>query len=197
MGDNICSGCIKMEYEKILDNVEKYVEKACKEKYRHKNIYEEHMIPVRTFALRLATIYDADRQVVELAALLHDIHYLETNIHHEHEILGAKIAEKMLKGKISKEKLELILKCIRHHRGSKDYKRESMEEQIVACADAMAHITNCLNFIYTGALDKKELDEIRSWLKNKVERGWIKITLPEARAMVKDKYKAILTLLEQ
>ena len=101
----------------------------------------------------------------------------------------------MLKGKVTDEKIELIKKCIRHHRGSKDYKKESKEEQIVACADAMSHINNGLIFMYLWGASHKGLEPAKQWLKRKMQRGWKKITLPGGRKMVKDKYEAIMLLL--
>ena len=70
------------------------------------------------------------------------------------------------------EKIELIAKCIRNHRGSKDYKRESIEEQIVACADAMSHINGCLIFIYLAGTQKEDYKE-KLITKTKTKRSWV------------------------
>jgi uncharacterized protein len=40
------------------------------------------------------------------------------------------------------EKIELIKKCILHHRGSKKFTRENIEEQIIAEADVMSAFDN-------------------------------------------------------
>jgi putative nucleotidyltransferase with HDIG domain len=186
-----------MKYKELVKEVEEYLRNISGKYNLLNDIYKDHILLVRDFALKLAKIYKADEEVVELASLLHDISYIETADHSIHEITGAERAKELLKDKISNEKLELISKCIRHHRGSKDYKRESIEEQIVACADAMSHITNCLNFMHPTLGEKQmSLEDSKKWIKNKVSRGWKKITLPEARKMVEKKYNAIMTLLE-
>ena len=185
-----------MEHKKLVKEIEDYLKEITK-KQRDNNIFQEHIIPVRNFALELAEIYNADKKVVEIAALLHDVYYMETGDHSEHEIKGLKSAERILNHKIDEKRLKLILKCIKHHRGSKDYKRESIEEQITACSDAMSHISNCLNFMHpTFTKGRRTLKESKKFLKDKIERGWKKITLPKARKMIEKKYKAIMILLE-
>ncbi|MBU2616420.1 MAG: HD domain-containing protein [Nanoarchaeota archaeon] len=184
-----------MAYEKLKQDIEKEIRKNMKHKFEHDDIFKNHMIPVMNYSSKLAKIYKADKDVVELAALLHDIAYTQTKENENHEIIGAEIAERMLKGKVPNEKIELIKKCIMHHRGAKNYKRETKEEQIVACADAMSHIDNSLIFMYLWGASHKGLEPAQKWLKEKIQRGWKKITLPEGRKMVKDKYEAIMLLL--
>lgn len=64
-----------------------------------------------------------DKEIVFIAGWLHDIGKVEKNEGHAER--SAVIAEGFLKGKISKEKLKIILDCIKNHsRKSKPLTRE-------------------------------------------------------------------------
>ncbi len=186
-----------MEHKKIIEEIEKLWKKSVPKNTPVNDVFEGHLIPVKDYSIKLAKIYHADVKVVEIAALLHDIAYIETNESENHEIVGSEMVEKILKGKLSEEKIELIKKCVKHHRGAKDYKRESIEEQIIACADAMSHIVNSIGFMYRAGVEGRDFKESKEWMRGKMERGWKKITLPEARKMVKKEYDAINILLKE
>ncbi len=185
-----------MKHRKVIEKIERLLKKSIFKNTRVNDVFEGHLIPVKDYSVKLAKIYHADVEVVEIAALLHDIAYIETNEHENHELIGSEMVGKILKGKLSQEKIELIKKCIKHHRGAKNYKRESIEEQIIACADAMSHIFNSLGFMYRAGVEGKDFKESKEWMKGKMERGWKKITLPQARRMIKKEYDAINTLLK-
>lgn len=184
-------------YNKIRQEVEKLVKKYSKINYKHDDVFKNHVDAVRNYAVKLAKEYDADIEVVEFAALLHDFTHIRDNkVHSNHEITGANFAKEYLKGKMQEQKIELIFKCIMHHRGSKDYKRETIEEQIIACADAMSHFSNAMYFFYLRGVNKKEsLEETEKWVRSKLERSWKKVTLLKAKEMIKDKYDAVKILL--
>jgi uncharacterized protein len=184
-------------YSKIKNQTENLVKKYCKKNYKHDDVFKNHIDAVRNYSLQLANEYHADKEVVEIAALLHDFTHIRDNNHSIHELEGAKFASRYLKGKMAEEKIKLIHDCIKHHRGSKDYKRETIEEQIVACADAMSHFSNvCIFFYLWGASKRGTLEETKDWVKSKLQRSWKKITLKKAREIIKSKYDAALVLLE-
>ena len=67
---------IKMN-SKLVDNVEKYVKKQIEE-YKessldHYDFWEEHVKYVYDESMLLAGVYGADKEIVALGALLHDI----------------------------------------------------------------------------------------------------------------------------
>jgi ATP-dependent protease HslVU (ClpYQ) peptidase subunit len=91
-----------------------------------------------------------------------------------------------------------VAHCILTHRGRAEPDPETLEAEIVACADAMAHFDTFLDlvplFIKTnnGSFEKAVIE-----LEKKMERNWErKLTLPEAKEIVKDKYEAIMILIK-
>ena len=180
-----------MEYKKLVKEIEKYVKNEVK-KFLAYDVFEEHINHVRNYAIKLAKIYKADKEVVEIAALLHDIAHMKK--HEHHDLVGAEIAKKILKSKLSNEKIELIAKCVKNHRGK--YKRETIEEDIIFCADVMSHINGFLNLIYSGGVEKKGLTQTRDRLKKEINWAWKKMNLLKAKKMVKNRYKSVITLLK-
>lgn len=185
-----------MDYDKLVKNIENKTKNKYVKLFELDDLFTNHVNLVRHFALKLSKHYKSDKQVIELAALLHDVSYTKENNHHNHEFQSCNIAERLLKGKISENKIKRILDCIKHHRGAKDYKRESIEEKIISSADAMAHIYNAFNFIYLGGVHKDKLEGVKNWLRKKTDRSWRKIHLSEGKRIIRKKYNALKTLLE-
>lgn len=181
-----------MEHKELIKKIENYLKNNVVNKFEYYDAFEEHINPVKNFAVKLAKIYKADKEVVEIAALLHDVAHMES--HENHELVGVEIARKILKGKLPEEKIKLIVNCVKHHRGN--YKRESIEEEIIFCADVMSHVSNFLNLVYSGGAGRGGLKETKERLKSEISWGWKKMKLPEARKMVEKKYKSINILLE-
>ena len=117
----------------------------------HYDFWEQHVRFVVKESLVLAEIYNADKEIVELGALLHDIALVtKTGTRAEHHISGKNIAEQLLSRiDYPSDKKERVLNCILHHRSSKY--AESIEELFVADADIIAHFDNipmCFNRAY-------------------------------------------------
>jgi uncharacterized protein len=172
------------------------------EKEHTKEDVKYHIRFVVNSALKLAEIYKADKEIVELACWLHDIARakgLEAGQDNNHHIEGAKKTEDILKKlKYPKEKIDKVINCILAHRGSKeDYTPKTIEEKIVANADAMAHFDSFLN-LFLEFVNPNNFEEGVELIKAKLERDWNKkLTLPEARELVKYKYDAIKLLLNE
>ena len=136
---------------------QRYIEESI-DGYNH---WENHIKFVVEHALELANQFNADREIVELGALLHDI-CLVANVgtKADHHTNGAIIAEKMLKQhKYPEDKLRRVLNCILNHRSSA--RATTNEELCVADADIMAHFDNMdmiLNNI--NRLDRNQNDVI-------------------------------------
>ena len=96
--------------------------------------------------------YNANFYTVSLAALLHDIASVTKDYTKEHHIIGAQIAEDLLKEyNLPIEMIELIKKCILNHRGSRLVEKTTPEEICIADADAMAHfysVPSLLRMVY-------------------------------------------------
>lgn len=185
----------------IFGEARKIVKEAC---YSPQNkftstVWEYHILPVVKYGLNLGKKFNADLEVIELAALLHDYACLiDSNLCDEHHLHSADLAEKLLdKFDFPKYKIEHIRECIISHRGSLNLKKESVEAKILASADAMAHITEWADMFYlTYGVHKYQTREGAEWLKGKVERSWNKI-IPEGKDMIKDDYEIMLKIINR
>ena len=104
----------------VVDQIKTFVENECK-KPSSKYGYEPfifHFLPTVDYAEKLADELYANKEIVLIAAWLHDIGSIVYG-RKDHHITGAKIAEEKLKELgYPKEKIELVKKCILNHRGS-------------------------------------------------------------------------------
>jgi uncharacterized protein len=157
-----------------------------------------HIAPVVKYAKKLALIYKTDKEVTELAALLHDIGRVDIKKDEEHHIVGVLKAEAILKKLDYPENIIKEIKhCILSHRTSKGPKPKTMIAKIVANADAMAHFDALPVFFYWRAKRGYDFNTILEWTRIKLEKDWNKkITLPEAKKLMKNQYKASMLLLD-
>ena len=104
----------------IIEKAREFVEAECRKPTSHygTEIFVCHFVPVREYALELAKGFpEADKEVLELAAWLHDIGSIMKG-RENHHITGAEIAGVKLKEwNYAHEKLEKVKKCILSHRG--------------------------------------------------------------------------------
>ena len=83
----------------IIKEIEKTVEEACKKEsnYFGYRAWTYHIFSAAKFAKILAEKLDADKEIVEIAALLHDYaSVLNKELYQEHHIHGARLAEEIL-----------------------------------------------------------------------------------------------------
>lgn len=179
--------------DKKLAKIYKIVEKSFDE-----SDYQYHILPVVNYAKKLAKIYKADQKTTELAALLHDIGRIDIKNDPIHDSLGVVEAEKILK-KIgySKEITEEVKHAVASHRAKKGAQPKTLIAKIVANADAMSHYDMLPIFYYWQGQSNGDIGEWTKWVENKLKRNWEKkLTLPEAKKMVAEKYKAIKFLIK-
>lgn len=127
----------------------------------HYDFWNEHIKLVVRNALMLAEKYKADKEIVELGALLHDIALIENGYEAKptHNVIGEQLAREFLtKQTYDKEKKEKVLGCVLHHRSSKN--AENIEELCVCDADILAHFDNIPRCFETAQLlHKNELEK--------------------------------------
>ena len=160
---------------KLLDSVEKYVKKQIEE-YKessldHYDFWEEHVKYVYDESMLLAGFYGADKEIVALGALLHDIALINrVGEKKDYHINGEIIARGILtKFNYDEKKKERVLKCIYNHRSSNN--AQSIEELCVADADILAHFDN-VQMLLNIAYNKEHLNgrEAKEWLKEALEQ---------------------------
>ena len=103
--------------------------------------WDHHIELVYKLTLDTYQEYNADKTIVALAALLHDIASVtDKNYTENHHIIGADIAQKLLQQyDLSHIQIQQITDCILNHRGSVLKEKLSPEEICIADCDAMAH----------------------------------------------------------
>lgn len=180
----------------VIKEVEKVVEEACKAETNEfgYGIWTHHIKQVVRICKRLAIRFNAEPEIVEIAALLHDYAGIKDfSLHKEHHIYGAIEAEKILKSlNYPKEKIEAVKHCIENHRSSLPGKRGTPEAECLASADAIAHIENFPSLLYLNYVKfGMEIDEGAERIRKKLNRSWEKIN-PEIRHLVEEKYKSAI-----
>lgn len=155
-----------------------------------------HIQIVVKYAKIMAKRMNADEEVVEIAAWLHDLTRLNGG-DETHHLTGPVEAEKILKGfGYPQDKIDKVKHCIHAHRGSQSIKRETIEAECVASADAMCHFDTIVPLMYLNMVKlKRDIEETRTWMKAKIERSWKKL-IPEAKEIMKKKYDAVKLILE-
>ena len=183
----------------IIQKIKKFVENECK-KPSSKYGYEPfpfHLIPMASFAEKLANELGGDKEVILIAAWLHDIGSIVYG-RENHHITGAKIAEKKLKElQYPAEKIKLVKKCILNHRGSQKNKRNSIEEQIISEADVMSNFDNIAGiFKATFVYENKTQGEAKNSVRQKLERKWKQLHFDNSKKIIRPKFEAAMLLLK-
>lgn len=182
----------------VTQKIKKYVEAECRKptsKYGAEP-FEFHFVPMVGYAKVLAREMGADVEVVELAGWLHDIGSIIEG-RKGHHISGARIAgEKLKEFNYSADKIELVKKCILNHRGSTNSKRKTLEEKIIAEADAMSAFDNIAG-LFKAAFIFEDLDqgEAKKTVRKKLQNKYHQLHYSKSKELIKPKYDAVMLLL--
>ncbi len=160
------------------------------------NMYDIHVKYVVEYAKQLAEKLNANEEIVEISALLHDIGRLD-GTEDNHHTIGAQYAQMYLTSLgYPQEKIERVKHCILAHRGSLSIPRETVEAECVASADAMAHFRNISDMFYFVYHDLGEsLDKGKQMIKDKLERSYNKM-IKEGKEIIQEKYDATMKILK-
>ncbi len=157
-----------------------------------------HVVIVVKYAKLLAERLGADKEIVEISALLHDYASVKDSaMYKEHHIYGAIEAERILKDfNYSEERINIIKDCIIQHRGSVILKKTTKESICLSSADAMAHIDQVPSLLYLVYYKRKmNVSEGANWVSEKIERSWNKLC-PEGKEIIKEKYESAKIILK-
>ena len=157
----------------IIENIKSEImllsEKFMMEAPDRYDMWEEHVKYVVREALALARKYDADLEIVELGALLHDVATIaKIGTRQDHHITGAEIAQAMLEEYgYPQGRIDQVKGCVLHHRSGKN--ATNNEELCVADADILAHFDNVpmlLNVFFKKLyVSNMTLPELRNKMK--------------------------------
>jgi uncharacterized protein len=185
--------------KQIIDEIGKIVEAACA---RDSNIFgysiwTHHITQVARIAREIAPEFQADPEVVEIAALLHDYASVKDQaLFADHHIHGPVEAEKILRELgCPDDKTEAVKHCIAAHRASVPTERNSPEAECLANADAMTHIEQVPSLLHLAFVQNGlGTDEGAIWVRDKLQRTWKKLS-PHIQERMRGKYEAALKTL--
>jgi len=162
-------------------------------------ILEEHLLIVERFALQLAEVFGADREVVKAAALLHDIAaiYDFTCLPRHAEAGGEMIASLLSSigpaGRLGFDdaRIDQVAICVREHSSPKKPAETTLESVCTSHADAMSQIVRPLYwFCYARTLKELTHGEALEWYRALIRRNWNSL-LDEAKSLVESEYRAV------
>jgi putative nucleotidyltransferase with HDIG domain len=149
--------------------------------YHVKNVIEE--------SKRMAEKYSADIEAVWLAAIFHDIARIDDK--EPHEEIGSEQAKVFLLEKgFEPELVEKIKGIILAHRCGK-FVPETLEQKVVASADAIAHFKTPF-YLWVGKIMNQSMEEMLAKNSKKIERDFYeKIFFDEEREAVRKQYEVL------
>jgi len=177
---------MKREFEKLKEYVKKEFDTADIKLYNQAYFYRYHILPVFNISLKLAEKYKAEKFVVGVSSLLHDIGLINLPKGKEHNIVGAEKIEGIFK-KLSlgfdKEFIEKIKECILCHYGKKE-DRKNKEIKVLITADALAHLTTPFLFI-RYKISKKSFEDFRKWAIQKIDQDCKRVCFKDEKKEIK------------
>jgi uncharacterized protein len=180
----------------IIDSVRGILLAHCA---RHKahvgyDYWNDHIKVVVKHALALADQYGADKEIVTLGALLHDISMpAEYGARSEHYLYSAEMTEKILiEQDYPRDKVARVKACVFNHAGRNAHLRSSIEEHCVADADALAHFDRIPSlFSLAYAVHKMGLEEGRVYVKQRLTDDFDELS-ERTKADFEGRYRAIM-----
>lgn len=179
----------------IKQDVKRLCDKYKEEVYDHYDFWNEHIKYVYKESGILANKYKADKEIVLLGALLHDIALIKNEgKRSEHNINGYKIAKEMLlKYNYPQEKTERVANCVLHHRSSKE--ALNIEEICVCDADIISHFDN-IPMIFDYAYKEKDVNvnNVRKWIKDYFDKDFDDLS-SKTKDWYREEYESICKVL--
>ena len=176
----------------MADYIREYVKGECSNSALGREFYENHLLLVAHYGIKLAMKTGADPEIVELAAYLHDFSFVIDDMDlKQHEAKGVVIADRLLRQfNYPTDKLEKVKRCILNHSCLSSACGASPEEACLANADIMSLIAKSDYWLKILPLAGKAENGAR-WFYEQVEKSW-PLMMPPARAIVEDMYGEFL-----
>ncbi len=156
-----------------------------------------HIAAVVKNAEILAEKYGADKEIVMIAAWLHDIASItDYSLYELHHIHGAEMAYPILKEfDYDDNKISLVQECIKNHRGSVNLEKNSLEELCVADADAISHFDSVPSLLYLAYVQRgMGIEEGKEFVKDKLTRSFQKLSA-ESKKYYQNKFEKVMEVL--
>jgi uncharacterized protein len=137
--------------------------------------YNEHIMAVTKYSLEIAEYYQADREVVEIAAYLHDISAIrDISTVKTHATDSGIIAEEILKDlKYPEDFINKVVACINNHSTPIKATNGNIESMCLSNADVLSKLMNpAYWFFYVYSIKKFEYNKGIEWLKKEIINKW-------------------------
>lgn len=178
---------------KKIDKIKQQIKKECQ---RSKTVptwfFERHLCGVETFARKLLNrLPNANKEVVLLSVWLHDLQRIRGK-KGDHATVGALEAGKVLrKYDYDADTIQAIKSVIRSHSCNSNIMPKTVEEKILASADAMSHYANDF-YLSIAALGQRNIEEYKKWALEKLDRDFNKkIQFAFARKLIRKRHEII------
>jgi len=166
---------------KTRKQVEEYAKSF---RWTSKDYYWKHTLQVRDYALMIQKRAGGDKDIVELAALLHDIGKAEL-LAPGHEKISAQLASKFLKKlNVDEKKINKVLECIMYE----DFTQ--LETRILRSADSMSLIMDS-----SGGKEwffKNVLKKDKKKIVDELKKSYSEVQFDFAKALVRNTYESLL-----
>ena len=162
-------------------------------------LYDQHVRCVADNARSIARTHGADPELSEAAALLHDIADFKMSKRGDaHEQESLRLAREIMEeAGYADEQIKLVVDdAIRFHSCHGDERPKSLEGQVLATADSVAHLKTDFYLYAAWAWGRdRDFEAIKEWTLEKIERDLnVKIFFDDVRESARPDYEIIKNL---
>jgi uncharacterized protein len=153
--------------------------------------FDQHLLVVREYGLKLAPVLGADAEIVELAAYLHDLAAVgDITVIPKHHLLGADLARNLLaQQNYSSDRIERVARCIVAHTSPVRMDAGAPEEVCVSNADAISQIVRPVYWLnYVFGVRRFDFEAGRGWYRQRLDSNWSQL-IPQARDLIEPEYR--------
>jgi uncharacterized protein len=184
----------------LVNKISDYVYNECNKSINvfGPSFFQQHILVVAEYGKKLAQLLNADIEVIELSAYLHDISAIyDIGTIQNHNTLSAAITKKILdQYSYPANLIQKVGQCILSHSSPVQIGNGSVEEICLSNADAISQITNPIYWLYFAfSIRKYSFEEGREWLYKIVENNWNRLIKP-AKELVEVKYNETKSFLK-
>jgi putative nucleotidyltransferase with HDIG domain len=178
---------------KTIQEIKQYVSEQCltSENLFGPSFFKLHLEVVENYSLQLADQLSADREVVEVAALIHDMAAIsDFSSLLQHAEKGAEMADELLKDMpLSPDQKEKIKHCIHVHSKPIAIGSDIPEAVCISNADTMAQITQPMYWtFYIFGVRRFSYEDGRKWYEQRVADNWNELIEP-AQRLISESYQ--------
>ena len=151
--------------------------------------WDFHIKPVIEIVKNMACKYSADFNALWLAAIFHDI----ARVHDKqpHDKVGAEMAYDFLRDNGASAFIASPVQAIILTHSCKKYKPESLEQKVLATADAVAHFQYPF-YLWYHSISPEPFEKLLEWNLKKINHDFHrKIFFAEERESVRAEYKIL------